>query len=244
MKRLTAFFVLLVLSLPLPAAAADLFLAQAANFMPAMQEIIPLFEAQTGLTVEATYASTGKLYGQITNGAPFDMLLAADQKRPDKLFADGLADEPFIYAEGQVVLWTLKKELCDLPWTEAVLAPSVVKVAIANTETAPYGTSSMLALQDAGLWDTVQPKLVFGQSIAQAFQFASSGAADVGFCAYSSVFTDEGKKGCFTLVAEAPPVIQAACVLKSAPHPEAVAEFVKFLASEQVQAIKVKYGYK
>ncbi len=244
MKRLYALLALFLLALPLPAAAADLFIAQAANFMPAMQEIIPLFEAQTGLKVEATYASTGKLYGQITNGAPFDMLLAADQKRPDKLFADGLADEPFIYAKGQVVLWTRDADLCAMPWTEAVMSDKVAKVAIANTETAPYGTSSMLAMQAAGLWDAVQPKLVFGQSIAQAFQFATSGAADVGFCAYSSVFTEEGQKGCYTLVEEAPEVIQAACVLKSAPHPEAVAKFVEFLGTPAVQEIKTKYGYK
>jgi molybdate transport system substrate-binding protein len=95
-----------------------------------------------------------------------------------------------------------------------------------------------------GIWDKVQPKLVFGQSISQAFQFASTGSADVGFCAYSSVFTDVGKKGCFTVVDEAPPVIQAACVLKSAPHADAAAKFVKFLASPEVQAMKLKYGYK
>lgn len=244
MKRIYALIALFVLALPLPAAAADLFLAQAANFTAALQEIIPLFEAKTGLSVEATYASTGKLYGQIINGAPFDILLAADEARPNKLFEDGQAEQPFVYAKGQVVLWTMKQDLCSKPWTDVVLDPSVIKVSIANTETAPYGTSSMIAMQTAGIWDTIQPKLAFGQNISQAFQFASSGAADVGFCAYSSVFTDEGKKGCFIVVDEAPPVIQAACVLKSAPHPEAAAKFVEFLGTDEVAAIKAKYGYK
>ncbi|WP_022662434.1 molybdate ABC transporter substrate-binding protein [Paucidesulfovibrio longus] len=244
MKRISLLLFAALLLLPLPAFAADLFIAQAANFMPAMKEIIPMFEAKTGLSVEATYTSTGKLYGQITNGAPFDLFLAADEKRPAKLFADGQSEEPFVYAKGQVVLWSMNPELCKGSWQDAVQAETTRKLAIANTETAPYGTSAMKALQAAGLWDSAQPKLVFGQSIAQAFQFASTGAADAGFCAYSSVFTEEGGKGCFLAVPEAPEVIQAACVLKSAPHPDAAAEFVKFLGTPEVAAVKAKYGYK
>ncbi len=224
-----------------PAAASDLLIAQAANFMPAMQEIIPAFEKATGLKAEATYTSTGKLYGQITSGAPFDVFLAADEKRPAKLFADGQAEQPFVYAKGLVVLWTLDKKYCAMSWPEAVKAAT--KVAIANVETAPYGTSSMKAMQDAGIWDAVQSKLVFGQNISQPFQYASTGAADVGFCAYSSTFTEQGQKGCFIKVAEAPKVVQAACLLKTAPHPEAARKFIDFLGTAEVAAIKAKYGY-
>lgn len=245
MKRIVSLLLLAVLALPLPAFAADLFIAQAANFMPALKEIIPLFEAKTGLSVEATYTSTGKLYGQIINGAPFDLFLAADEKRPAKLYnEDKLAEKPFVYAKGQVVLWTMKKELCGMSWKDAVMSDGVVKVGIANVETAPYGTSSMKAMQAVGIWDAMQPKLVFGQSISQPFQFASTGAADAGFCAYSSVFTDIGKKGCFIVVDEAPAVIQAGCVLTKAPHPDAAAKFVEFLNTPEVAAVKAKYGYK
>lgn len=244
MKRLAALFLLLVLALPAQAPAADLLIAQAANFMPAMKEIIPAFKKATGIEAEATYTSTGKLYGQIVNGAPFDVFLAADEKRPAKLFADGQCEKPFVYALGAVVLWSSKPELCAMPWTKAVLSDAAPKVSIANTETAPYGTSSMKAMQAAGIWDKVQGKLVFAQNIAQAFQYAHTGAADAGFIAYSSVFTDEGKKGCFTVVPEAPGVVQAACVLKSAPHAEAAAKFVTFMAGPEVAAIKNKYGYK
>lgn len=244
MKRIVSLVFAICLLIPNAALAADLFLAQAANFTPVLKEIIPLFEKATGLKVDATYASTGKLYGQIVNNAPFDMLLAADEKRPEKLYADGLAEKPFVYAKGQVVLWSANKDFCGDDWKATVQNAGVKRVAIANTETAPYGTSSMKAMQSVGVWDAVHPKLVFGQSISQAFQFASTGAADVGFCAYSSVFTDEGKKGCFTVVNEAPPVIQAACVLKSAPHPEAAKKFVEFLNTPEVQALKLKYGYK
>lgn len=233
----------LVLTVSAPAHAADLLIAQAANFMPAMTEIIPAFESATGIKAEATYASTGKLYAQITNGSPHDMLLAADEAHPEKLFADGLAEKPFVYAQGKVVFWSLKKELCDGPWAKAAVSAGVAKVAVANTETAPYGTAAMLAMQKAGIWDAMQPKLVFGQSIAQTFQFAQTGAADAGFIAYSSVFTDLGRAGCFTPMDEAPPVVQSACVLKSAPHLEAAHKFVEFLASPAVKAIKAKYGY-
>ena len=244
MKRIFTLVLTLALLLPSGVFAADLLVAQAANFTPVMKEIIPAFEKATGLTVQATYASTGKLYGQIINQAPFDVFLAADQKRPDKLFADGQSLKPFVYAKGQVVMWSRDSSLCAQDWKAAVLDGAVKKVAIANTETAPYGTSAMNAMKTAGIWDKVQSKLVFGQSISQVFQFASTGAADIGLCAYSSVFTDEGKKGCFVVVAEAPPVIQAACILKSSPNPEAAARFVEFLSTPLVQDLKLKYGYK
>lgn len=244
MKRLICLMFVAMLALPIQAQAADLLIAQAANFMPAMKEIIPAFEAETGIKAQATYASTGKLYGQITNGAPFDIFLAADERRPKKLHADGACAEPFVYAKGQLVFWSLNKNLCDKPWQEAVLSGEAGVVGIANTETAPYGTVAMVAMQKEGVWEKVQPKLVFGQTIAQVFQFAVTGSSDAGFCAYSSVFTDQGAKGCFTVVEQAPPVIQAACVLNNAPNPEAAAKFVKFLGSAKVQAIKEKYGYR
>ncbi len=244
MKRLFSLVLAALLLLPSTVLAADLLIAQAANFMPAMKEIIPAFEKKTGLKVQATYASTGKLYGQIINGAPFDLFLAADQRRPDALHSKGLSAKPFEYAKGQVVLWTSEKQFCNQDWVQVLQASAVKKVGIANVETAPYGTSAMKALQAEGLWDTLQPKLVFGQSISQVFQFASTGAADVGLCAYSSVFTDEGKKGCFMVIKQAPEIIQAACVITNAPHGEAAAKFVEFLASKKVATIKKTYGYK
>lgn len=243
MNRLIPLILGLVLCLPLPAAAADLLIAQAANFTPAMQEIIPAFTKATGITAEATYSSTGKLYAQITNGSPHDVFLAADQRRPERLFADGLAEKPFVYALGRVVFWSLKPELCNRPWPEAALSATAAKVAIANTETAPYGTSAMKAMQQVGIWDAVGPKLVHAQNIAQTFQYAHTGAADAGFIAFSSVFTPQGAKGCYTVVDEAPSVVQAACLLKNAPHPEAARRFIDFLGTDTVKAIKAKYGY-
>ncbi|MFW5488106.1 MAG: molybdate ABC transporter substrate-binding protein [Desulfovibrio sp.] len=247
MKHRSTFLALVLAALllvPATSKAADLLIAQAANFMPAMKEIIPAFQKATGLEVQASYSSTGKLYGQIINDAPFDVFLAADERRPAKLFADGQSEKPFVYARGQIVLWSLDKNNCKKDWKGVLLSPSVKKIAIANTETAPYGTAAMKAMQKANVWEDVQSKLAYGQSIAQVFHFAVTGSADVGFCAYSSVFTDEGKKGCFTVIDNAPLVIQSACVLKKAPHPDAAAKFVKFLSTPEVQAIKNKYGYK
>lgn len=243
MKSIHALILALLLSLPMTANAADLLVAQAANFMPAMQEIIPAFKKASGLEVQATYTSTGKLYAQITNGAPFDLFLAADERRPNKLYADGLAETPFVYAKGKVVLWSLDKKVADKPWQEAIKSKKLHKIAIANIETAPYGTAAMLALKKENLWKTVEPELVYAQSIAQAFQFASTGAADAGFCAYSSMFTKIGKTGGFTVVNEAPPVIQAACILKSAQNKAAAEEFVSFLSGPEATSIKKKYGY-
>lgn len=244
MKRLFSLILMLLLAVPLPASASDLLIAQAANFMPAMQEIIPAFEAETGLTAQATYTSTGKLYGQIVHGAPFDIFLAADTRRPEKLHTEGLAEAPFVYAEGQVVCWSKNPALGAKPWQEVVRDASVSKIAIANTESAPYGTAAMHAMQDAGIWDAAQGKLVFAQTIAQVFQYAETGAADAGFCAYSSMFTDKGKAGAFTVVDGAPTVTQAACILKSAKHMDAAKKFAAFLKTDTVAAIKSRYGYK
>ncbi|KAF1073727.1 molybdate ABC transporter substrate-binding protein [Halodesulfovibrio sp. MK-HDV] len=243
MKLLLTLMMALCVSLPANAQAANLIIAQAANFMPAMQEIIPAFEKETGIKVQATYTSTGKLYGQIISGAPFDMFLAADTLRPEKLFAENLVQEPFIYAKGRIVLWTRNEKLCGKSWKESISSPDVTHIAIANTETAPYGTVAKIALEKEQLWTTIQPKLAIGQSISQVFQYVATRAADAGFCAYSYMFTPEGKNGCFVPVKEAPMVIQKACILKSTPNKQAAEKFAAFLGSPTVTAIKSKYGY-
>lgn len=243
MKKLLTVLMIACLSIPAYAQAADLILAQAANFMPAMKEIIPAFEKETGLRVQATYTSTGKLYGQIISGAPFDVFLAADSRRPEKLFDGHLSFEPVTYAKGSVVLWTTNSTFCEKTWKEVVQSPTAKHIAIANTETAPYGSVAKTALANEGLWQSIQPKLAIGQSISQVFQYAATGAADAGFCAYSYMFTPQGEKGCFLRVEEAPKVIQKACILKNSPHKDAAEQFITFLGSPTVTAIKHKYGY-
>ena len=204
-----------------------------------------MFQEETDLEVVTTYASTGKLFSQIIEGAPYDLFLAADERRPHLLYEKGLADEPFVYAEGRVVLWTAKKELCGASnWQEVLSRNGVRKIAVANTETAPYGTAAMQALKSAGLWDAHRTRLVFPQTVAQAFQYAVTEAADLGFCACSSALSEEGRKGCYYLIPEAPSIIQAACVLTGTAHRESAERFAAFLLSAEATKVKECYGYK
>ena len=226
-------------------AGEKLLVAVAANFILPSQELTEMFQKQTGIITEATYTSTGKLFGQIVKGAPYDLFLAADEERPNSLDQQGLADKPFVYAKGQVVVWTAKQDLCGASdWRAVVKNPNVQKIAIANTESAPYGTAAMIALKQVGLWDELSEKYVFPQSVAQAFQYAVSKSADVGFCAYSSALSDQAKDGCFYTVPEGPPIIQAACILKRTEYRSAAERFASFIMSLEAQKIKEKYGYR
>jgi molybdate transport system substrate-binding protein len=226
-------------------AGEKLLVAVAANFILPSDELTHMFQDRTGITIEVTYASTGKLYGQIIKGAPYDVFLAADEKRPNLLDKQGLCDKPFVYARGQVVVWTANKALCGADgWQVVVKDLKVKKIAIANTESAPYGTAAMIALQQVGLWDLLKDKYVFPQTVAQSFQYAETKSADVGFCAYSSALSDKGKKGCFYTVPEAPTTVQAACILKRTENRSAAEQFVAFIKSPEAQKIKEKYGYR
>ncbi len=227
------------------AAGEKLLVAVAANFILPSGELTQMFQERTGISVEATYTSTGKLYGQIVQGAPYDLFFSADEKRPALLEKQNLCDTPFVYARGQVVVWTANQDLCGASdWRDVVKNPKVLKIAIANTESAPYGTAAMIALQKAGLWDTLKGKYVFPQTVAQAFQYAETKSADAGFCAYSSALSDKGKSGCFYPVPDAPPVVQAACILKRTEHRSAAEQFAAFVQSPEARKIKEKYGYR
>jgi molybdate transport system substrate-binding protein len=231
---------------PSPGAAADgLRIAVAANFIQATQELTRDFEKQTGLKVEATFASSGSLYAQIVSGAPYDLFLSADEERPARLHREGFSDKPFVYARGRVVLWSARKDFCRAgEWRQALADPGVRRIAIANPETAPYGTAAREALQKAALWDSGQAERVIAQTIAQAFQYASTEAVDGAFCAFSSVLSEPGRKGCHYEVPEAPEIIQSACILKQAKDRAGAERFAAFLLSAPAAAVKAKYGYR
>jgi len=236
--------IITLISSPSVIASERLIVAVAANFILPSQELVECFKHETGISIEPTYTSTGKLYGQIIKGAPYDVFLAADRKRPDLLYEKGLSEEPFIYARGQIVLWTAKKELCtETAWQEVIRKKAVRNIAIANTVTAPYGTAAMIALKQEKLWDIHEAKFVFPQTVAQAFQYVFTEAADVGFCAYSSALSKKGKKGCFYIIPEAPPIVQAACILKQTRHREAAERFTAFLLSPAAAKVKKRFGY-
>ncbi len=219
--------------------------AVAANFISAFKEIAADFEEKTGVKIEATFSSTGNLYSQIKNGAPYDVFLSADEQRPDLLQKEGLTEGTFIYARGQAILWSADKDFCKAPtWRDALKNDKIKKIAIANPLTAPYGASAKAALQKAGLWDALQGKLVNGQDIAQTFQYASTQAVDAGFCALSAAVSSQGKAGCYYDLPEAPAIVQAGCVLKNTKNKTCAEMFRVYMMSDPAAQIKKKYGYR
>ena len=247
MKMRSVMGVFCIMSLvPLAAFAQErITAAVAANFIEPFGEIARAFEKGTRIQVEPVFSSTGKLYAQISEGAPFDVFLSADRKRPEELFRKGLSGRPFVYANGVVVLWTTRKDLCGAgDWRAVIARTDVKKISIANTETAPYGAASMAALQAAGLWEGSRTKLVFPQDIAQSFQYAFTGSVDAGFCALSSALSAQGARGCYLVVNEAPPVVQAACVLNGTQQKTAAEKFAAFLGSPEAKTVKKRYGYR
>ena len=243
--RIVFFVSILFFSRGVPVfAAEELIVGVAANFMVPFKEIARVFEKKTSIKVLGTYASSGNLYGQIKNGAPYDLYLSADRLRPDRLTKIGLAERAFIYARGEVIVWTAKGPLCSAKnWRLALGSASVRRISIANPETAPYGEASVAALKSAGLWEVIEPKLVFARNVIQAFQYAHTEAVDAGFCVRSFISTERGKEGCHFFVKEAPPVIQAACVLKRSGQRATADEFSTFLTSSEAAVIKNRFGY-
>ena len=249
MRKLSGRFSLIVLILllfPFSVSAQEkINAAVAANYIQAFKEISQAFEKQTDVKVEATFSSTGNLYGQIINGAPYDIFLSADETRPARLNKDGVGEKPFIYARGRCVLWSARKAFCQAKdWRAAIQGDAVKRIAIANPETAPYGTAAKTALVKAALWEPLQQKWVFAQDIAQSFQYASTEATSAGFCAYASVVSPQGEKGCYYWIEEAPAIIQSACVLKRTKERAHAERFAAFLVSPEAEAIKTKYGYR
>ena len=184
MKACLSIFIVLMI---LPVAQAEqVRLGVAGNFIATAKALAPLFEQQSGHELVLSGASTGKLYAQIVNGAPYDVLLAADEDHPQQLEAAGkvVTGTRFVYATGRIVLWSSAAN----PLDENSLADNgFAWFAIANPRIAPYGRAAQQALQNMDLWQAVKPKLVQGESITQAFQFVATGNAQLGFVALSQV---------------------------------------------------------
>ena len=248
MKRLVWMLavVALVCFCPLNAAAQEkISAAVAANYIAAFKEIAAAFEKKTGVKIAAAFASTGILYAQIISDAPYDIYLSADEDRPARLYREDIAEKPFVYAKGRCVLWSARKDFCRAKdWREALKGGGVKRIAIANPETAPYGAAARKALQKSGLWEALENKRVIAQDIAQAFQYTSTEATDAGFCALSSVVSEQGAQGCYYPVEEAPEVVQSACVLKKSKNRQTAERFAAFLLSPEAGAINARFGYK
>lgn len=230
----------------LPAAEAPApMIAVAANFAGAMEKIVAAYQAQTGIKLRTVYSATGTLYAQIKNGAPYDLFLAADALRPELLAEAGLCTAPFIYATGAAVLWSKNAALAgEKHWQDVVVRADVQKIAISSPETAPYGAAVMAALKKTGLLPQVEKRLVYGQNVAQAFQFAYHGSTTLGFTALSLALSDKGRAGIFWSLPEAPPVVQKGCLITTGTEQEATQTFLEFFRRESTRRILDEFGYK
>jgi molybdate transport system substrate-binding protein len=226
--------------------AGEVLVAVAANFTGVARELVPLFEAQTGHRIRMSYGSTGRLYAQIEQGAPYDVFLAADATRPALAEARGLAvpESRITYAVGRLVLWSL--DVTRFSDGEAYLrALQYRRLAVANPKTAPYGRAAQEAMEQLGVWTQVQPHLVRGDSIAQTFQFTATESVDAGFVALAQINGWSGARGAVWLVPDTlhAPITQDAVLLKRGEHNEAARAFMAFLASDAVRQLIGAHGY-
>lgn len=219
--------------------AASVNVAVAANFTAVAEALAADFKARTGDELILSFGASGALYTQITQGAPFEVFLSADTRRPAQAIADGLAVErtAFTYAVGKLALYS-----ASMPVDEAVLrAGGFAHVAIADPETAPYGAAAIEALKELGLYDALAPKLVTGTSIAQALQFVETGNAELGFVAASQV---TGKPNVWLVPAELhASIAQGAVLLKTGEGNPVASAFLSYLRSSEAIAIIEAAGY-
>jgi molybdate transport system substrate-binding protein len=233
---------ILLLALALPTAADEVRAAVAANFTAPMREIATGFERATGHRVSLSFASTGKLYAQVKNGAPFELLLAADAKTPALLVEEGLASRPFTYAIGRLVLWSADPARVD-PEGKVLGSGDFGRLAIANPKTAPYGAAALEVLEAIGLSDLLRPKLVQGDNIAQTFQFVVSRNADLGFIALSQLAA--APVGSSWQVPEGlhTPIRQDAVLLRKGQDSVAAKALLDYLQGDDARAVIERYGY-
>jgi len=221
--------------------------AVAANFTAPARALAEVFARTTGHEARLSFGATGAFYTQIKNGAPFDVLLAADDERPARLEKEGdtVAGSRFTYATGQLVLWSAKPGLVDDEG--AVLKHGQFgKIAIANPKNAPYGAAAVEAMNKLGLAATLQPKLVTGESIGQTFNFIATGNAELGFVALAQVLEGGKLKSGSMWVVPAQyhaPIIQDAVILKRAANNPAAKAWMELLKTPQSKALIRSYGY-
>ena len=227
--------------------AGEVQVAVAANFAGPMEKLAAQFQKETGHKAVVASGATGKFYAQIRNGAPFEVLLSADDETPARLEAEGrvVAKTRFTYAVGRLVLWSARASYVDA--TGAVLKTGdFTHLAIANPKTAPYGAAAVAVIDKLGLTARLQPRLVQGENIAQAFQFASTGNAELGFVAQAQVWRDgkftAGSGWIVPATMHAPIRQDAALLTRGAKNPAAQA-LLDYLRTDKAKALIRAYGY-
>jgi molybdate transport system substrate-binding protein len=247
MKKMLILLLGVLLALPLQ--ARPLLVAAASDLGHCIDALAAAFrQQQPEADVKVSLGASGHFYAQIRNGAPFDVFLSADMGYPAQLARDGAADPATLapYALGRIALWSPDPRF-DLKQGMPVLKdPRLTRIAIANPELAPYGRAAKAALEAAGMWQAVQPKLVIGENISQTVQFVQTGNAQIGIVSYASVLSPRLKgRGSYYLIPDAgmAPIEQGAVVTAHGKANPMAARFVQFLASPAARAILQRNGF-
>jgi len=226
-----------------------LSIAAASDLRFAMPELAARFKQQTGVKLNVTYGSSGNFFAQIQSGAPFDLFFSADGDYPRRLAAAGFADSSTLYdyALGRLVLWVPSDSPVDVAhrgW-DALLDPAIRKIAIANPRHAPYGRAAVTALKNAGFYERIESKLVYGENISQTAQFVQSGNAQAALLAYSlAVSPALQSAGKFWIIPAAHlPILQTAVILQTSPRKALAQSFFEFLKSPEGQSILRRNGF-
>jgi len=229
--------------------AQEITVAAAADLQFAFQDVATRFQKDTGKGVKLIFGSSGNFFTQIQNGAPFDVFFSADSDYPKKLEAAGLAEPGTLYpyATGKIVLWVPNESKLDLTQGARVLLdPSIKKIALANSEHAPYGRAAVAAIKHESIYDKVSDKFVLGENISQAASFVASGNADIGIVALSLALAPAMKqKGRYVEIsADAyPPLEQAAVILKSSQKKAIARQFLDFVKTPPILELLRSYGF-
>ncbi|MBF6057592.1 MULTISPECIES: molybdate ABC transporter substrate-binding protein [Thiomicrorhabdus] len=224
-------------------------IAVAANFTKTIEKIGEAFSQKTGHELKFSFGPTGKLYAQIKNGAPYDAFFGADERRPLKTIDDGtgLKESYFVYAQGQIALYSDKYPVKESP-LQVLKEAKFNHLAIANPKTAPYGERAEAFMKSQGVYDAVKAKIVNGESIAHAFQYVATGNAEIGFVALSQLVDPQSpvyEKGQYWIVPQQDyaPIKQGALILKRGANNAAVKAFMEFIKTPAALEIIHSYGY-
>ncbi len=220
-----------------------LLISAAANLQPVLTALTPALQEAAGMDVVFNYGSSGKLAQQIEQGAPVDLFLSANGDYVEELLPTGSLDANSItpFARGRLVIWTWDEHL-HLVSLQDLTRPEIQRIAMPNPDHAPYGAAARQALQSAGLWDVVQPKLVFGENVTQSYQFAQAGDVEAAFVSASQIISEKGRwiavpPGLY------PSLEQTAAVAARSPRPDAAQAVIQFLLSPVAQDILRQFGY-
>jgi len=242
-RILAAAFCLLLGGVAAPVEAAQTHVAVAANFAEPAREIAALFKQKTGHQAILITGASDAFYTQITHDAPFEVFLSADEERPRLAVENGFAvpDSRFTYAIGKLVLWSRVVDVTK--GEDALKAGDFRRISIANPTSAPYGAAAVETMKALGVWDALQPKLVQGSSIAQAFQFVDTRNAELGFVALAQLYGITN--GTRWLVPESlhSPIRQDAVLLKTGADSEASKAFLAFLRTPEARTVIERFGY-